>query len=152
MDRSANCAETPGNIPGAGFAGATAFCSTLSAGSSWDAIACAFAAVARKAGVNLSDDAGRFVCNYLYYCSLERHPCVFVHVPPLDKVDLEAQVAPLAVLPFVRPAKRKAAKPGPLYVGLLQEEEGREGEADDRRGIHPCRGPFRRTHSAHFRL
>ena len=48
MDRSANCAETPGRIPGAGFAGATCFCSTLSAGSSCDAIACAFAAVARK--------------------------------------------------------------------------------------------------------
>ena len=55
------------------------------------------AAVARKAGVNLSDDAGRFVCNYLYYCSLANGvPCVFVHVPPVERVPLEAQVETLA--------------------------------------------------------
>ena len=57
------------------------------------------AAVARKAGVNESDDAGRFVCNYLYYCSLAHGvPCVFVHVPPVERVPLEAQVETLARL------------------------------------------------------
>ena len=55
------------------------------------------AAVARKAGVNVSDDAGRFVCNYLYFCSLANGvPCVFIHVPPLERLPLEAQVETLA--------------------------------------------------------
>ena len=65
---------------------------------SLDVEAAAASASAAGHAVRVSDDAGRFVCNYIYYCSLERHPCVFVHVPPLDKVDLEAQVATLAVL------------------------------------------------------
>ena len=57
------------------------------------------AAVARKAGVNVSDDAGRFVCNYLYFCSLANGvPCVFVHVPPVERLPLEAQVETLARL------------------------------------------------------
>ena len=57
------------------------------------------AAVARKAGVDVSDDAGRFVCNYLYFCSLAHGvPCVFVHVPPVERVPLEAQVETLSKL------------------------------------------------------
>ena len=57
------------------------------------------AAVARKAGVDVSDDAGRFVCNYLYFCSLANGvPCVFIHVPPLERLPLEAQVETLSKL------------------------------------------------------
>ncbi|KAH8054169.1 pyroglutamyl-peptidase [Aureococcus anophagefferens] len=57
----------------------------------------AAAAKAKDLGfsVDVSDDAGRFVCNYLYYCSLERRPCVFVHVPSFDKLGLEDQLATL---------------------------------------------------------
>ncbi|KAH8077117.1 pyroglutamyl-peptidase [Aureococcus anophagefferens] len=60
----------------------------------------AAAAKAKDLGfsVDVSDDAGRFVCNYLYYCSLERRPCVFVHVPSFDKLGLEDQLATLEVL------------------------------------------------------
>ena len=39
------------------------------------------------------------MCNYLYFCSLANGvPCVFVHVPPVEKVPLEAQVETLARL------------------------------------------------------
>ena len=39
------------------------------------------------------------MCNYLYFCSLAHGvPCVFVHVPPVEKVPLEAQVETLARL------------------------------------------------------
>ena len=47
----------------------------------------------------MSDDAGRFVCNYLYFCSLANGvPCVFVHVPPVERVPLEAQMETLSKL------------------------------------------------------
>ncbi|GBG24909.1 Pyroglutamyl-peptidase 1 [Hondaea fermentalgiana] len=38
-----------------------------------------------KARVNVTDDPGRFVCNYVYYSSLARHGphVLFVHVPSL---------------------------------------------------------------------
>ena len=39
------------------------------------------------------------VCNYLYYCSLANGvPCVFIHVPPVERLPLEAQVETLARL------------------------------------------------------
>ena len=39
------------------------------------------------------------MCNYLYFCSLAHGvPCVFVHVPPLERLPLEAQVETLARL------------------------------------------------------
>lgn len=40
------------------------------------------------------------------------------------------------------PAKRKAAKPGPLYVGLLQEEEGREDDDDAAPYVVPSSSPL----------
>lgn len=47
--------------------------------------------------VTLSDNAGRFVCNYVYYHSLrfaeERgHKSLFVHVPLFSKIDEETQM------------------------------------------------------------
>ncbi|KDP26609.1 hypothetical protein JCGZ_17767 [Jatropha curcas] len=47
--------------------------------------------------VAISDDAGRFVCNYVYYHSLrfaERkgHKSLFVHVPPFSRIDEETQM------------------------------------------------------------
>uniref|UniRef100_A0A453AYG7 Pyrrolidone-carboxylate peptidase n=2 Tax=Aegilops tauschii TaxID=37682 RepID=A0A453AYG7_AEGTS len=44
-----------------------------------------------------SDDAGRFVCNYVYYHSLrfaEQHgiKSLFVHVPLFSTVDEEVQI------------------------------------------------------------
>lgn len=44
-----------------------------------------------------SDDAGRFVCNYVYYHSLrfaeqKGHKSLFVHVPLFSKIDEEKQM------------------------------------------------------------
>ena len=48
------------------------------------------------AGVALSDDAGRYVCEGTYRCVLEigarrGTPGLFVHVPPVEELGLEAQ-------------------------------------------------------------
>nr|XP_043624740.1 pyrrolidone-carboxylate peptidase-like [Erigeron canadensis] len=45
----------------------------------------------------ISDDAGRFVCNYVYYHSLrfaedKGHKSLFVHVPPFSRIDEETQM------------------------------------------------------------
>ncbi|KAL2903333.1 Pyrrolidone-carboxylate peptidase [Bienertia sinuspersici] len=47
--------------------------------------------------VMISDDAGRFVCNYVYYHSLrfaesKGHKSLFVHVPLFSKIDEETQM------------------------------------------------------------
>ncbi|XP_039172763.1 pyrrolidone-carboxylate peptidase-like isoform X1 [Eucalyptus grandis] len=47
--------------------------------------------------VTLSDDAGRFVCNYVYYHSLRLAEqrgsrSLFVHVPPFSRIDEETQM------------------------------------------------------------
>ncbi|KAJ7943659.1 Pyrrolidone-carboxylate peptidase [Quillaja saponaria] len=47
--------------------------------------------------VMISDDAGRFVCNYVYYHSLrfaeqKGHKSLFVHVPLFTKIDEETQM------------------------------------------------------------
>ncbi|KAK9277356.1 hypothetical protein L1049_006898 [Liquidambar formosana] len=47
--------------------------------------------------VTISDDAGRFVCNYVYYQSLrfaeqKGHKSLFVHVPLFSKIDEETQM------------------------------------------------------------
>ncbi|XP_057948570.1 uncharacterized protein LOC131144152 [Malania oleifera] len=47
--------------------------------------------------VTTSDDAGRFVCNYVYYHSLryaeqKGHKSLFVHVPLFSRVDEETQM------------------------------------------------------------
>lgn len=47
--------------------------------------------------VTLSDDAGRFVCNYVYYHSLlfaeqRGHKSLFVHVPLFSKINEETQM------------------------------------------------------------
>ncbi|KAK9113724.1 hypothetical protein Syun_020521 [Stephania yunnanensis] len=47
--------------------------------------------------VAISDDAGRFVCNYVYYHSLrfaeqKGHKSLFVHVPLFSKIDEETQM------------------------------------------------------------
>ena len=47
--------------------------------------------------VMTSDDAGRFVCNYVYYHSLrfaeqKGHKSLFVHVPLFSKIDEETQM------------------------------------------------------------
>lgn len=53
--------------------------------------------------VTLSDDAGRFVCNYVYYHSLrfaeeKGHKCLFVHVPTFHRVHQEKQMEFVAAL------------------------------------------------------
>ena len=48
-----------------------------------------------------SDDAGSYLCNYIYYRALRSFPTKavgFVHVPPLDVVPLETQRRELADL------------------------------------------------------
>lgn len=47
--------------------------------------------------VGTSDDAGRFVCNYVYYHSLrfaeqKGHRSLFVHVPLFSKIDEDTQM------------------------------------------------------------
>ena len=53
-------------------------------------------------GVTLSDDAGGYLCNYVFYAARhwfesrgERTPCGFVHVPTFDHLDEAAQVEAL---------------------------------------------------------
>ncbi|KAL3337202.1 hypothetical protein AABB24_029715 [Solanum stoloniferum] len=53
--------------------------------------------------VTMSDDAGRFVCNYVYYHSLrfaeeKGHKCLFVHVPTFNRVHQEKQMEFVAAL------------------------------------------------------
>ncbi|KAK4376884.1 hypothetical protein RND71_003180 [Anisodus tanguticus] len=59
----------------------------------------------RKKGfeVTISDDAGRFVCNYVYYHSLrfaqqKGHKSLFVHVPTFNRVNQEEQMEFVAAL------------------------------------------------------
>ena len=49
--------------------------------------------------VALSDDPGRYVCNYIYFHSLQHYDqkgkpkeCVFIHVPPVQTMDLLTQI------------------------------------------------------------
>ncbi|MCO5557345.1 hypothetical protein L7F22_010908 [Adiantum nelumboides] len=58
-----------------------------------------------KKGFNVavSEDAGRFVCNYVYYHSLchaatHETKCLFVHVPPFSKIEADKQMEFLASL------------------------------------------------------
>ncbi|KVH97802.1 uncharacterized protein LOC112523167 [Cynara cardunculus var. scolymus] len=51
----------------------------------------------------ISDDAGRFVCNYVYYHSLrfaeeKGHRSLFVHVPPFSRINEETQKQFMAAL------------------------------------------------------
>ncbi|KAK6930992.1 Peptidase C15, pyroglutamyl peptidase I-like [Dillenia turbinata] len=53
--------------------------------------------------VAISDDAGRFVCNYVYYHSLryaeeKGHKSLFVHVPLFTKIDEDTQMQFVASL------------------------------------------------------
>ncbi|OAY32569.1 pyrrolidone-carboxylate peptidase [Manihot esculenta] len=53
--------------------------------------------------VTISDDAGRFVCNYVYYHSLrfaeqQGHKSLFVHVPLFSRIDEETQMQFIASL------------------------------------------------------
>uniref|UniRef100_A0A2P2KBP8 Uncharacterized protein LOC103451988 n=1 Tax=Rhizophora mucronata TaxID=61149 RepID=A0A2P2KBP8_RHIMU len=53
--------------------------------------------------VAVSDDAGRFVCNYVYYHSLrfaehKGHKSLFVHVPLFSRIDQETQMQFVATL------------------------------------------------------
>lgn len=53
--------------------------------------------------VTMSDDAGRFVCNYVYYHSLrfaeeKGHKSLFVHVPTFNRVSQEKQMEFIAAL------------------------------------------------------
>ncbi|KAL7149129.1 hypothetical protein ABFS83_05G018700 [Erythranthe nasuta] len=47
--------------------------------------------------LTISNDAGRFVCNFVYYHSLmyaeqKGHKCLFVHIPPFSRVYEETQM------------------------------------------------------------
>jgi pyroglutamyl-peptidase len=53
--------------------------------------------------VMVSDDAGRFVCNYVYYHSLrfaeqKGNKSLFVHVPLFSRIDEETQMRFIASL------------------------------------------------------
>jgi pyrrolidone-carboxylate peptidase len=55
-------------------------------------------AVPAPEGVVDSDDAGDYLCNYVYWMANTRLsvPCGFVHVAPLDRVPAEAQIERIA--------------------------------------------------------
>lgn len=66
------------------------------------------------ADVRVSGDAGGYVCERLYLHALEAGerlavPCVFLHVPPLTEVALDAQVALVRAL--LREIRSRAAHP-----------------------------------------
>lgn len=53
----------------------------------------------------VSTDPGRFVCNYMYYLSLQTcvssgfaKKCLFVHIPPFEKIERAAQLFALQCL------------------------------------------------------
>lgn len=53
--------------------------------------------------MTISDDAGRFVCNYVYYHSLrfaeqKGHKSLFVHVPLFSRINEETQMRFVASL------------------------------------------------------
>ncbi|XP_038714491.1 pyrrolidone-carboxylate peptidase [Tripterygium wilfordii] len=53
--------------------------------------------------VSISNDAGRFVCNYVYYHSMrfaeeKGYKSLFVHVPPFSRIDEETQMQFVASL------------------------------------------------------
>lgn len=61
--------------------------------------------VAKLAVTAISNDAGDFVCNYLYYSVLEYLnrqnlpiPCLFVHVPPIDSDNLAPILADFTIV------------------------------------------------------
>src|SRR5688572_6113568 len=60
-----------------------------------------FGPLAFDAHLSVSDDAGCYLCNYIYYRALRRFPgrrVGFVHVPPLETFPFDAQQACLARL------------------------------------------------------
>ena len=74
----------------------------LETGLDLDALARALVA-GGAADVRVSDDAGGFVCERVYHHALTRArergiPAVFLHVPPLAAVGLEAQTRAVAAL------------------------------------------------------
>jgi pyroglutamyl-peptidase len=71
-----------------------------------------FARLAGAAGTRLSRDAGRYLCNYVYWRALERvhgtRPLVqFVHIPPVDAKPRPRQRSkqPLTLGQFLKPAE-----------------------------------------------
>lgn len=52
-------------------------------------------AVDPELAVTTSRDAGRYLCEYIYYSSLAKHkaPCAFIHVPPLNGIFSGQQLA-----------------------------------------------------------
>lgn len=55
-------------------------------------------ALASKGSYFLSDDAGSYLCNYIYYraqSQLEHIPALFVHVPSTEKLSYEDQLEAL---------------------------------------------------------
>ena len=52
-----------------------------------------------SSSIALSSDPGRYLCNYIYYQSLQYYEkyqvpkqCVFIHVPPVEAMPLENQI------------------------------------------------------------
>jgi pyroglutamyl-peptidase len=53
----------------------------------------------------VSTDPGRFICNYIYYRSMQKcgrsgYPkkSIFVHIPPFDKIDRNSQMEAICAL------------------------------------------------------
>jgi PTH2 family peptidyl-tRNA hydrolase len=90
------------------------------------------AGAVRAAGhaIRISDDPGRFVCNYLYWCALENERCcVFVHVPPLAVVGEAEQRRALAALRgALLEDVASGARATALATSVLDDDDG---EASD---------------------
>lgn len=43
--------------------------------------------------IEVSSDAGRFLCNYIFFSSLQRkRKSIFVHVPPFEAIPFDVQL------------------------------------------------------------
>jgi pyroglutamyl-peptidase len=78
---------------------------------------------------DLSQDAGKFVCNHLYYSVLKfleltglQKPCLFIHVPLLNEFNLEAIVADFMTIlhSFFGVADQRYELPAALTLTLSQ--------------------------------
>mmetsp|Transcript_16333 Transcript_16333/g.31712 ORF Transcript_16333/g.31712 Transcript_16333/m.31712 type:complete len:274 (-) Transcript_16333:380-1201(-) len=98
--------------------------------------------------INVTDDPGRFVCNYVYYSSLSRHGAnvLFVHVPDFSTVNLSSQMAVieriLEMIPNYRLSEiyRQNPKDATLFLALGQDAS--EDEKRDWIQSHPQVSPI----------
>lgn len=77
--------------------------------------------------VSLSKNAGRYLCNYVYFKSLsfcKDKPgvtCIFVHIPPFASIDLNTQV--IFVVDFLRTLHNRLKDSSREILGSIQDNK-----------------------------